>query len=457
MSPSAGDYQFCRRTESNDAINRGLANAFGIFQSHYQAEILSSYSPSTLAWIGTAQGFLVNIVGVISGRAYDLGYVRPFIYGGAVLNVGGLIATSFSNTYPTAFVSLGICVGLGSGAFYVPSLAIIASHFSTRLPLATGISATGASLGGVLYPVIFRALIDRLGFAWTCRIFAIVNGGLLSVSCILIRPPRSRPTGPSQIAQKKRLFDPTAMRDVLFILFSLSLFLLWLGVDVPFFFLPTFVQEGELGRSNPQLGDYLLAVMNAASVFGRIFLGYLAVRLGSVLAVWEASIAASCLLLVVCWAAAVRSLESSLPGIIIFVILYGIFTGGVISLVSPALLAISPDVSVVGTRLGMSSVCAGVGFLIGPPIAGAIQSAPTGYLGQGVFSGLVYAAALAVLGLLTCLKHRRENLPLLSLVEESQGARSDVKTLTSDITVSSSSEDEAEAKAARPIDFHAEP
>ena len=66
---------------------------------------------------------------------------------------------------------------------------------------------------------------------------------------------------------------------------------------------------------------------------------------------------------------------------------------------SAALLVISPDLGVVGTRLGMSSVLAGLGFLVGPPIAGAIQGSGSGggFVGQGVFAAVVYAAAFGVL------------------------------------------------------------
>ncbi|KAH8880804.1 MFS general substrate transporter [Thozetella sp. PMI_491] len=400
----------------------GLANSFGIFQSYYQEDILSQYSPSEIAWIGTTQGFLLNIVGVISGRAYDLGYVLPFMYGGMALNVAGLMAASFSTTYPTVFLSLGVCVGLGSGGFYVPSLAIVASHFSTRLPLATGISATGSSIGGVLYPVIFRALIDRLGFAWACRVFAILNGSLLAVPCLLIRPPSRQAAG---------IFDPTALRDVSFLLFSLALFFIWLGIDIPFFYLPAYVQAGELGHSHPQLGDYLLSATNASAILGRVVLGYAAVRIGSALAVWEGTIAASCVLLLGCWAAATRTLENSLPGLIAFSILYGICTGTVTSLISPALLAISPDISVVGTRLGMCILCAGVGFLVGPPIAGVIQNSSAGYFGQGLFAGLTYVAALVALGVMGWGQRRGK-----SDLSRPEGPSSSMKSSPSDTTVS---------------------
>ncbi|ORY71033.1 major facilitator superfamily domain-containing protein [Pseudomassariella vexata] len=345
---------------------------------------------SAIAWIGTVQGFLLNLVGFISGPIYDMGHIKPLIYGGGLLNVLGLVATSFASQYAWAFLSLGVCVGLGSGLLYVPSVAIVATYFTTKRPLATGISATGSSIGGVLYPVLFRVLVDRVGFSWACRSFAFINGGLLITCCLLIAP-RVVPFS------KRRIFATGALRDFPFLLFSTALFLLWLGVDVPFFFLPSFIQERL--NSSAELGDYLLSAMSASSLFGRVLLGLVASNI-TPLGVWQASIGASCVLLF-CWATI-----GNLPGIVAFVIFYGFFTGGVISLVSPVLLVISPDLSIVGSRLGMSSIFSGLGFLVGPPISGAIQKGAVGYCGQSAFAGSTYLVAFAIV-VVVGWRHRR--------------------------------------------------
>lgn len=367
------------------------------------------------------------MTGLISGRLYDAGYARTLVYVGSIINTAGLLATSFSTTYPQIFLSLGVCVGLGSGAFYVPSLAIVATHFDCRKrPLATGIAATGAGVGGVLYPILFRALVERAGFPWAIRSFACVNGGLLLVSSLLVStlhtatsdnipgdsstsssspdtidiPPS--PSKPPKL-KKNQLIDATAFYDRPFIFFSISLFLLWLGVDIPFFFFPSFA-SAKL-RLSAEWGDYLLAIMNASAIVGRVLLGLAAVYAGSFL-VWQVSIGASCVLLT-CWMTI-----TNLGGIMTFVVLYGGFTGGVISLVSAALMVISPDIRVVGTRLGMSSVLAGFGFLVGPPVAGAIQWTQAGYVGESAFAAGTYFGAFGVLVAVAVLHRRRKEVVL---------------------------------------------
>jgi len=380
-------------------------NTFGIFQSHYQTSLLQSYPSSSIAWIGTIQGFLLNVVGIGTGRLYDNGHAKTLVYIGSALNVAGLLATSFSVTYVPIFFSLGLCVGLGNGVLFIPSMAIVATHFDERKrPLATGIAAAGAAVGGTLYPVLFRSLVGRIGLPWTVRSFASVNAGLLIVSCLLVRPlivepatsgastPQSSTTGEmnkdAPRNNRRQILDPTAFRDIPFMLFSLAMFFLWLGIDVPFFFLPSFAQDRL--HLSADWGDYLLSIMNASAIAGRLVLGLAAVYAGA-FATWQFSIGASCIILV-CWVAV-----HNLPGIIVLVVLYGGVTTGVSSLMSAALLVISPEISVVGTRLGMSGVLGAFGCLVGPPVAGAIQGTSAGYVGLTSFAAAVYLAAFGIL------------------------------------------------------------
>jgi len=68
------------------------------------------------------------------------------IYTGTALSVFGLMMTSIAKEYYQVFLSLGICVGLGSGCLFVPSVAIVSQYFSTKRSAATGLAAAGGSL-----------------------------------------------------------------------------------------------------------------------------------------------------------------------------------------------------------------------------------------------------------------------------------------------------------------------
>lgn len=108
---------------------------------------MSDYSESNIAWIGTVQGFVMVVVGIFAGPAYDFGYLRGLVGGGGALAVAGFVAAGSATTFAETFLSLGLCVGLGAGCFYTPSLAHITNCFVERRSLALGIAASGGSVG----------------------------------------------------------------------------------------------------------------------------------------------------------------------------------------------------------------------------------------------------------------------------------------------------------------------
>lgn len=61
-----------------------------------------------------------------------------------------------------------------------------------RRATAFGVTACGASLGGIIFPIMIRFLIPSVGFKWTARIiafvmlFALILGFFVSSSPILV-------------------------------------------------------------------------------------------------------------------------------------------------------------------------------------------------------------------------------------------------------------------------------
>ncbi|OTA59643.1 MFS general substrate transporter [Hypoxylon sp. EC38] len=344
----------------------GFSNSFGVFQSYYTHNILDSYSSSDISWIGTTEGFLLSIIGIVSGPLYDKGYIRYLMIAGSLFNFLGLINTSFANDYPWILLSRAL-IGLGSGLIYVPAQAVIQTYFTKNAPLADAISMSGSSLGGIVYPLSFQQLENHIGFGWACRVFALLNLCLLVTSFLLVRPRQNLGDEP-----KPPTFNLKLLHDWKLLLFGFICVLLDTAVDVPFYYIPIFVQDRlEL---SPTVGDSLLAGLNASSLVGRLLFGWLARHFKS-LKVWQYCILAASILLY-CW-----SSLNSLAGIMAFVILYGAIVGGLISLVPSSLRDIRPEPSLLGTRIGLIEGFQGIGFLIGPPIAGAILESPAGYMG----------------------------------------------------------------------------
>lgn len=196
----------------------GFINSFGAFQSYY-ADILPE-SNSTISWIGSTQACLMLVLGIFSGRAFDAGYFRPTVIIGLALQLFGIFAMSFAKNYWQLLLTHGICTGAGGGIFFIPIISLASTYFEKRRGVALGFVTTGNSIGGIVYPLIVRQLLGKVGFGWTVRVLGLINAVILCSAIALMRPRLpSRKSGP--------IIDPAALRDrpYLLVVFSICFLL----------------------------------------------------------------------------------------------------------------------------------------------------------------------------------------------------------------------------------------
>jgi MFS family permease len=148
-------------------VTWGLITSFGIFQSTYE-EMLGR-GPSAVSWIGTVQIFMLLLVGTVSGRLSDAGYVHEAVFVGTALIVFGLFMTSLATQYYQLFLAQGVCTGLGMGILYMPGLSVPSSYFKEKKPFAVGIIAAGAGSGGLVYPAMVQQLLPKVGKKYKTR------------------------------------------------------------------------------------------------------------------------------------------------------------------------------------------------------------------------------------------------------------------------------------------------
>jgi MFS family permease len=109
---------------------------------------------------------MVLLVGTISGPIFDRGYLTSLLVVGATLIVFGHMMLSLCQTYWQSLLAQGFTIGIGAGCLYIPSIAIMPTYFTTRIGLAIGLAASGSSMGGIIYPIMFYKLI---GTYWCPR------------------------------------------------------------------------------------------------------------------------------------------------------------------------------------------------------------------------------------------------------------------------------------------------
>lgn len=365
------------------AATWGLVNTYGVFQTYYETTLLADSSSSSIAWIGSLQTGLLMLVGVVAGPLYDAGFFRHLLIGGLFLIVFGQFMTSLGTTYWQILLAQGVCLGSGMGLLFLPTTAILAQYFTTRRALAIGLASTGSPLAGIVFPIIFSKLLARLGFGWATRVIAFILLGL-SVIPVVFMKTRIPPSG-----RKRALVDQGALRDPAFVLFVLACFFVFLCLYTAFFYIQLFDESHHI--SSLSFSPYMVTLLNVGSVFGRVIPNYLADKLGSVNMCLVCAAASSILLFG--WMGI-----HNLGGLVVFALLYGMFSGGIVSVVPSALISLSPDISRVGTRMGMNFMLTGFSILVGTPIAGAIL----GGFSEAEWLGVMgYSAAGLTMG--TCL------------------------------------------------------
>ncbi|KAH8881858.1 MFS general substrate transporter [Thozetella sp. PMI_491] len=375
----------------------GLLNTFGVFQTYYETELLSDSSPSAISWIGSVQVFCLMFIGVFVGPMYDAGYCRALIVAGTLLVSSGFMFTSISTQYWQVLLAQGICIGLGTCCLSIPSIAIVPMYFAKRRARAMALATVGSSLGATLYPVTFNGLLDSVGFGWAMRVMGFISLVMCLFALAVIRP-RTRPQKPGapqrwvERISPRRLIDPTALKERTYIICCIAIFFSNLCFFEPIFYLESYALVH--GMSGMALASYLLVILNACSIPGRILPSFIADKIGCL----NTYIAISALsaVSIFYWISV-----TNVAGNIAFAVLYGFFSGGVVSLAPVVMTTITRDLSRLGTRLGMLAVLKGIGSLVGPPASGAILGTTGSYLGLQLFAAITMSLT-AIFSLLLC-------------------------------------------------------
>ncbi|EAW09015.1 putative monocarboxylate permease [Aspergillus clavatus NRRL 1] len=347
----------------------GLLSAYGSYENFYETTLLSSTPSTTISWVGTLQGVILILGGVVTGPIFDRGYIRELLIIGTITTVLGVMMLSLAHEYYQILLAQGVCVGIGSAILYVPSISLVASRFQRRRPLAVFIATSGTAVGthagGIIYPIIFSTLQPKLGFPWATRVLGFVTLGELIIALAIILPS-TKSKAPHNV---RSMLDPTAFRDPAFMAFCAALFLMWIAYWVPFFLLPTFAQFKANASSN--LAFYTLVICNASTIPGRFLAVPLSNRCGPALTMGGFALASSVLLF--SWIG-VKSVAST----IVWAVLIALFMGPLAVLYPIIVPHLSPEKDLVGTRIGISSAAAALGTLVGFPVTSALNDIETG-------------------------------------------------------------------------------
>ncbi|KAL1409205.1 hypothetical protein Q8F55_006038 [Vanrija albida] len=351
----------------------GFVTGQGQLQAYYLRNQLKHYPRSSVAWIASVQMALVFMTALLFGRWFDRHGAKHLVIGGVALMFGGLIALSFSKEFYQILLS-HIAFGLGGGFIYSPSTGIAGHWFVKKRPLAISLIIGGGGFGGVVYPIMIRELTNRFKFRDAILIVAGINFVLQAPSIFWMKtrlPPRTPPPF-------KALLEPWREARYVFMVtgaagFAINLF-------TPYFNAPVYAASH---TNNVTINEYSVAIIQVGSCIGRMVAGPIAMKFG----IWSTygtfGFLTSFTVIAMWTGAPVGS-----AGAVIGLLLYGLTSGGTITLTSASMASISP-IQQIGMRFSMLWTGVGLGVLIGPPIAGKLITIADGnFKWAGVFSGI---------------------------------------------------------------------
>ncbi|KAF4472691.1 riboflavin transporter MCH5 [Fusarium albosuccineum] len=359
----------------------GYTNVFGIFQAYYMFNQMPERSADDIAWIGSVQAFLIFATGAVGGPLFDrfgAWLIRP----AAVLYVFAIMMTSICKEYWQFMLAQGILTGLANGFLMFPALAAVPQWFNAKRGAAMGLAVAGSSLGSVVFPIVLSRLLTKtdLGFGWSVRITAFVMLPILAFSALTIRsrlPPR-----------RTKFFLWSSFKQPMYVLLIISIFFGMIGMFVPLFLLPTYAITKGMSES---LASYMVAIINGASVFGRVIPGVLGDKFGRINTLIGAAISTA--IIVFCWPQAETN-----ASIIVIAAFFGFCSGAIISGGSVAVTLCADDPKNIGTYMGVGMALASFSALVGPPVSGAMIDKYGGFKEVSYFGGAMtlFGAVVAI-------------------------------------------------------------
>lgn len=309
---------------------------------------------------------------VLTGRFFDVHGARIQSVSGTLLAFGAIVALSFSREYYQLLLS-HMAFGMAGGLVYAPSTAVAGHWFLKRRSTAVGIIVGGSGLGGVIYPICMKIMLDHLSFRNTMLIIAGCNLVLMAPGCVWMKarlPPKTPPPW-------RALLRP--WKDARFVFLVMSCSTYAFNLLTGYFNAPTLSTGNGLSAN---LIAYSVAILQAGSFIGRIAYGMLADRFG-VGRVFGSIAFSTAITYYALWTP-----NTGPVGTCFGLWLFGCFSGAWFTLAASATAHISPPEEL-GSRIGMMWTSIAIPALLGPVICGYLVAAAgdSKFTYAGIFSG----------------------------------------------------------------------
>ncbi|KAI0400059.1 major facilitator superfamily domain-containing protein [Xylaria palmicola] len=370
----------------------GLLNTLGTFQAYVLMHQLSGYSEGTVGWIFSLFTALCFFCGIYIGPLFDKYGPRWLIGPGSVAIVASVMITSVCTEYWHFLLGFGVLGGIGTSLLFTPCITAVGHFFRARRGFASGIASTGGGFGGVIFPLMLQKLFVSVGWGWSIRILGFLSFGLLIISNIFLK---KRLPAPKNISAHP---DFRILKEKPFLFLTIGVFLLEFGLFIPLTYISSYALANDFDET---FAFQLLPILNGASVVGRAIPGWWADKIGP----FNSNMISIGITVFACYVVWLP-FGKTVPGLVIFAILFGFSTGNNIS-ITPVCVSRLCHIQHYGRYYATCYTIVSIACLIGIPIAGSIVTATNGeYWSLIIVTGLtqvlsfiaIYAAKVASVG-----------------------------------------------------------
>ncbi len=355
-------------------VGFGAAYSFAAFFRAFESEFGASRANVSLVFSLCA--FLYFLLGAPGGMLADRYGTRNVALVGVASLAAGLAAASTAQSVGLLYATYSIGLGIGIGLTYVPSVGAVQPWFEKRRVLASGIAVSGIGAGNLLAPPLAAWWIEAFGWRGAYLALAactLVLGGAAAAAI------RNRPAGDARATDGVALREAARTRNfwVLYVTLALAGF----GCFVPLVHIAPYAVD--VGHPE-SFGVLLVSLIGLGSLVGRFAVGSIADRFGRMrsLALMYFSMA----LMLLLWWASTGKLALALMAVG-----FGVSYGGFVATFPTVVMDLFGARSVSGI-IGCIYTAAGIGTLLGPPLAGAAFDATGSYSAP-----ILGAAALALI------------------------------------------------------------
>ncbi|NBF04331.1 MFS transporter [Pseudomonas sp. Fl5BN2] len=374
----------------------GAAYSFGAFFSHIQTNF--EVGRFSVASVFSLTAFIYYTVGVFAGALADRISTRRVVGAGILsLALGFFISSQAGGSLWLFLLSFCVLVGLGVGLVYVPSVTAVQRWFVRNRSQASGIALAGTGVGTFIGPLAAGLLMEHFSWETTLQIFAAVIFVVgLGGAWLVKGQPQAQTQAPLACRQET---PPAATGMGLaqalctgrFWWYFVAIFCGSVGLFVAVVHINPYAREAGLAVSEANL---LIGLIGVGNVAGRLFLGSLGDRIGSLRLL--VALTFVLVLLNLFWLGA-----DGFAALALFALCFGLVNGGCISLY-PSLAADWFGTANLGAILGALYLSVGGAALIGGSIAGLLFD-----LYQSYAASIMLGALCAVLSVLCILMAAR--------------------------------------------------